>query len=72
VYKPTVAGNISCTYYRITSDGGNELGLSVKGEAQGFDCVLSTNSIHFGEVAVDNSTNRLLNMQNNNDMPMTF
>jgi hypothetical protein len=71
-YLPTVAGNISCTYYKITSDCGNELGLSVKGEAKGVDVALSANSIHFGEVAIDNSTNRLLNVQNNNDMPMTF
>jgi len=44
----------------------------VKGEAQGFDVSLSANTVSFGEVAVDNSTNRLINVQNNNDMPCTF
>jgi hypothetical protein len=54
------------------TDGGNECNFNAKGEAQGFDVALSTNSVHFGEVAVDNSTNRLINVQNNNDMPCTF
>jgi len=71
-YTPNVAGNISCTYYRIISDGGNELNLSVRGEAEGYSVDLSTNSVHFGEVSLDTSTNRLINVQNNNDVPATF
>ena len=71
-YTPTVAGNISCQYYRIVSDGGNELSLSVRGEAEGYAVDLSANSVHFGEVAKDSSTNRLINVQNNNDVPATF
>jgi hypothetical protein len=71
-YTPTIAGNISCNYYKIVTDGGNECTFQARGEAQGFDVALSTNSVHFGEVAVDNSTNRLINVQNNNDLPCTF
>jgi hypothetical protein len=54
------------------SDGGNELSLSVRGEAEGYAVDLSANSVHFGEVAKDSSTNRLINVQNNNDVPATF
>jgi len=71
-YKPQVAGTISCCYYRITSDGGNELSLSCKGEAEGFSVQLSANSVQFGEVSTGNSSNRLINVMNNNDMPATF
>jgi len=44
-YTPQTAGNISCGYYKICSDGGNELNLSVRGEAEGFNVELSTNSV---------------------------
>lgn len=46
--------------------------MSCKGEAEGYSVCLSANSVHFGEVAIENSTNRLINVQNNNDMPATF
>lgn len=67
-----MAGTISCCYYRITSDGGNELSLSCKGEAEGFSVQLSANSVQFGEVSNGNSSNRLINVVNTNDMPATF
>jgi hypothetical protein len=33
---------------------------------------LSSNSVQFGEVAIENSTNRLIQVHNNNDMAATF
>jgi hypothetical protein len=71
-YSPTVVGNISCQYYRIISDGGNECTLSCRGEAEGYDVALSTKSVSFGECSVGTSVSRLINVCNNNDVPATF
>jgi hypothetical protein len=71
-YSPTVVGNISCQYYRIISDGGNECMLSCRGEAEGYDVALSTKSVSFGESAIGTSCSRLINVCNNNDVPCTF
>jgi len=52
--------------------GGNELDFSVQGQANGSDVCLSSKSIHFGEVQLTSTTNRLLNIINDSDQPTTF
>lgn len=71
-YTPTQADTCSCAYYRITAQGGNSLEFSAKGQAAGYDVTLSTSSISFGEVQHNSTTNRLLTVQNNSDLPISF
>lgn len=52
--------------------GGNTLKLVVSGEALGMDVMLSTKSIHFGEVQLQSTTNRLLNICNDSSEPTSF
>jgi len=42
------------------------------GEGLGNEVSFSTNSIHFGEVQMESTTNRLLNIVNDSDQPTTF
>jgi len=49
-YTPSIAGTVSCAYYKISAAGGNELEFSGKGQADGYDVELSAQSVHFGEV----------------------
>ena len=42
------------------------------GEAMGTEVALSSKSIHFGEVQLEATTNRLLNICNNSDQPTSF
>lgn len=71
-YTPTIPGVVSCAYYRVSSSAGNELKFSCKGEAVGFDVELSVKSLNFGEVQIENSTNRVVNVVNNSDLPTVF
>jgi hypothetical protein len=52
--------------------GGNEMKLSVTGQANGIEVSLSSKSVHFGEVQLTSVTNRLLNIINESDQPTTF
>lgn len=72
MFSPTIVDQCSHSQFRISVVGGNEVKLSCKGESHGIDVLLSTNSIQFGEVQKDSSTNRLLNIINQSDMPTTF
>lgn len=67
-----IPGVVSCAYYKISSAAGNELQFSCKGEATGFEVELSAKSLNFGEVQLDSSTNRVVNVVNNSDLPTTF
>lgn len=49
-YIPSVVGLSSCTQYKVKTVGGNDLTFSCIGHAEGFNVILSTRSIHFGEV----------------------
>ena len=46
--------------------------FSCRGTAVGYDVQLSTKSVHFGEVQIENTTNRVLNVLNDSDLPTTF
>jgi hypothetical protein len=71
-YAPTMPGTYSCTQYQILVEGGNALKFSCMGEGLGNEVSFSTNSIHFGEVQQDSTTNRLLNIINDSDQSTTF
>jgi hypothetical protein len=71
-YTPTIAETTSCAYYKIKAQGGNEFEIGCKGKADGYDVTLSATSIHFGEVQHQSSTNRLLTVHNNSDLPINF
>lgn len=60
-------GAYTCTQYQINVKGGNVLKFSCMGQALGNDVSLSTTSIHFGEVQIQSTTNRLLNIINDGD-----
>jgi hypothetical protein len=42
------------------------------GQADGIEVCFSTKSIHFGEVQLQSTTNRLLNIINDSDQPTSF
>ena len=71
-YTPTIVGQYTSTQFSIKVLGGNEMKLSVIGEANGIDVCLSSKSVHFGEVQLTSVTNRLLNIMNDSDQPTTF
>lgn len=71
-FIPSIADTISCAYYKISAQGGNQLEFGCKGQAQGYDVTLSASSIHFGEVQHLSNTNRLLTVHNNSDLPISF
>lgn len=71
-YVPTLVGTFSCSQYKISVRGGNTLDLTCQGIAKGFDVSLSSKTIHFGEVSQGNTTNRLLNIVNNSELPTSF
>jgi hypothetical protein len=66
-YTPTLPGTITCTQYSINIHGGNELRFSAMGQSLGNNVYLSNTSIHFGEVQLESTTNRLLNVCNDSD-----
>lgn len=71
-YNPTMPGTFTCTQFQINVEGGNSLKFSCMGQALGNNVSLSTNSIQFGEVQIDQTTNRLLNIINDGDQPTSF
>ena len=71
-YTPQIAGVKSCTMFKVSAFGGNEIEFSCKGQADGYDVALSSTTIQFGEVQVEQTTNRLLNVVNNSDLPTSF
>ena len=71
-FVPSIVGLTSCSQYQVTTVGGNQLTFSVKGQAVGYNVGLSVRSIHFGEVQLGQSTNRLLNILNDSELPTSF
>jgi len=71
-YSPTMPGAYTCTQYSISILGGNHLKFNCLGQSLGNDVCLSAKSIHFGEVQLESTTNRLLNICNDSDQPTTF
>jgi hypothetical protein len=71
-FSPKIIGQFTCRQYAINVVGGNSLKLTCIGQANGIDCALSTKSIHFGEVQLTTSTNRLLNIINDSDQATSF
>ena len=71
-YRPCIVGQFTSTQFSIKVQGGNELKLSVIGQANGIDVMLSNKSVHFGEVQLQSVTNRLLNIINESDQPTSF
>lgn len=71
-YAPTMPGSFSCTQYQVSIQGGNLLKFTCIGEGLGNEVSFSTNSIHFGEVQLEQTTNRLLNIINDSDQATTF
>ena len=49
-YCPSIVGQFTSTQFSIKILGGNEMKLSVIGQANGIDVSLSSKSVHFGEV----------------------
>lgn len=71
-YVPSLVGTVSCAKYKLKTVGGNEAEFSVKGYAEGVTTSLSNKSVHFGEVQIGQTTNRLLNIVNDSDLPTQF
>jgi hypothetical protein len=71
-YTPSIAGVKSFTLFKVAAFGGNQIEFSCKGEADGYNVELSSKTVHFGEVSVAQTTNRLLNVVNNSDLPTSF
>jgi len=71
-YTPLIAGVKSFCLFKVSAFGGNQIEFSSRGEADGFNVELSAKSIHFGEVQAQQTTNRLLNVVNNSDLPTSF
>ena len=66
-YAPSIVGMYTNAQYLIKTLGGNELKLQCMGQADGTEISLSSKSIHFGEVQLTSTTNRLLNIINESD-----
>lgn len=71
-YTPLIAGVKSFCLFKVSAFGGNQIEFSCRGEADGYDVDLSAKSVHFGEVQAEQTTNRLLNVVNNSDLPTSF
>ena len=71
-YSPQIAGVKSYTLFKVGAFGGNQIEFSCQGLAEGYDVDLSTKTIQFGEVQESQTTNRLLNVVNNSDLPTAF
>jgi len=71
-YTPSIPGAFTCTQYNINIHGGNIVKFTCQGQSLGNDVYLSSKSIHFGEVQLESTTNRLLNVVNDSDQPTTF
>lgn len=71
-FCPSIVGQFTSRQYAINVKGGNQLKLVTIGQSNGVDVALSTKSIHFGEVQLTHSTNRLLNIINDSDQATSF
>lgn len=71
-FTPHLATATSFVTYKVTCFAGNSIEFTARGSAKGYDVSLSTTSIHFGEVNLQSSTNRLINVVNCSDLPTTF
>ena len=71
-YAPNIVGQYTNSQFIIKVLGGNEMKLCCLGQANGNDVCLSNKSVHFGEVQLTSTTNRLLNIINDSDQPTTF
>ena len=56
----------------MSAFGGNQIEFSCRGEADGYSVELSSKTVHFGEVQAQQTTNRLLNVVNDSDLPTSF
>lgn len=71
-YTPLIAGTTSFSLFKVSAFGGNEIEFSCKGVADGYDVSLSSKTVQFGEVQDQATTNRLLNVVNDSDLPTSF
>ena len=71
-FTPCLATATSFVTFKVSSFAGNSIEFTAKGSAKGYDVALSTTSIHFGEVNLQSSTNRLINVVNMSDLPTSF
>ena len=71
-YTPQIAGVKSFTLFKVSAFGGNQIEFSCQGQADGYNVELSSKTVQFGEVQVQQTTNRLLNVMNNSDLPTSF
>jgi len=71
-YTPSLAGVKSYCLLKVSAFGGNEIEFSCRGEADGYNVELSSKTVHFGEVQAQQTTNRLLNVVNDSDLPTSF
>ena len=71
-YTPQIAGVTSQTLFKLSAFGGNSIQFSCKGVADGYSVELSSKTVQFGEVQVQQTTNRLLNVVNDSDLPTSF
>ena len=71
-YTPQLAGVKSYCLFKVSAFGGNQIEFSCRGEADGYSVELSSKTVHFGEVQAQQTTNRLLNVVNDSDLPTSF
>ena len=71
-YAPTIVGMYSCVHYKVKVKGGNEDGFTCIAQSLGLQVSLSTKSVHFGEVTLGKTTNRVIYVQNMSSRPATF
>ena len=66
-FRPTVVSLISVAHFNIECPGGNLLTFECTGIAVGYEVQLSSMSINFGEVKINNSSSRLLTINNESE-----
>jgi len=71
-YTPQLAGVKTYTLFKVAAFGGNEIEFSCCGQADGYNVELSSRTVQFGEVQIQQTTNRLLNVVNSSDLPTSF
>lgn len=71
-YSPQIVNLASYVHCKLIVSGGDEFPFVLSGSCLGFDVQLSNNSVHFSEVFLGNSTNRVVNLQNKMNTSTTF
>ena len=71
-FQPKLVGVCSNAHYIVSCKGGNDVSISCFGVGIGYDVHLSAKSMNFGEVSLNNTTNRLVNVVNNSDLATSF